>query len=56
MFSYRVLSGISTIMCGQAAVIRCMNWIGDGKGHCPGRAGTDSPGAFAENFKSDLWV
>ena len=26
-FSYRVLSGISTIMCGQAAVIRCMNWI-----------------------------
>ena len=23
-------------MCGQAAVIRCMNWIGDGKGHCPG--------------------
>ena len=27
MFSYRVLSGISTIMCGQAAVIRCMNWI-----------------------------
>lgn len=27
-----------------------------GKAHCPGRAGTDSPGAFAENFKSDLWV
>ncbi len=43
-------------MCGQAAAIRCMNWIRDGKAIARGEQVLIRPEHLQRISKSDLWV